>query len=74
EGKKHEFDAPDDIYIPDAAETAGVDLPFSCRAGARSTCAAQMVPVMLIIPTDPSLTKHRWLCLLSKIRLHHPLS
>ncbi|MQL96449.1 hypothetical protein Taro_029123 [Colocasia esculenta] len=43
EGNEHEFEAPDDTYVLDSAENAGVELPYSCRAGACSTCAGLMV-------------------------------
>jgi ferredoxin len=47
---EHAIEVPADRYILHSAEAQGVELPFSCRNGACTTCAVRVISGQLYQP------------------------
>ena len=43
EGDESTFECDEDVLIMEQAEEEGIDMPYSCKAGACSTCAGMIV-------------------------------
>ena len=43
DGEESTFDCDEDVLIMEQSEEEGIDMPYSCKAGACSTCAGKIV-------------------------------
>ena len=55
-GKQHVVEVPEDRYILQTAEEQGVKLPFLCRNGACTSCAARVISGELAQPEAMGLS------------------
>lgn len=55
-GKQHVVEVPEDRYILQTAEQQGVELPFLCRNGACTSCAARVISGELAQPEAMGLS------------------
>jgi len=43
DGEESTFDCDEDVLIMEQAEEEGIEMPYSCKAGACSTCAGKII-------------------------------
>jgi len=57
-GISHTLTVPEDHYILHSGESQGVELPFSCRNGACTTCAVRVISGEIYQPEAVGLSPH----------------
>ncbi|MEO0685357.1 MAG: 2Fe-2S iron-sulfur cluster-binding protein, partial [Cyanobacteria bacterium J06649_11] len=57
-GITHTLEVPDNRYILHSFEKQGVELPFSCRNGACTTCAVRVMKGNIAQPEAVGLSPH----------------
>ena len=55
DGKEHEIAIGPDEHVLDAALNAGLDLPFSCKAGVCCTCRAKVLEGSVVMDKNYTL-------------------
>jgi ring-1,2-phenylacetyl-CoA epoxidase subunit PaaE len=58
DGKRHELHLPAGAHVLDTALSAGLDLPFSCKAGVCCTCRAKVLSGQ--VHMDKNYTLEQW--------------